>query len=132
MDEKDFILSLKRQWNEACLAAGIPAISDDNAATILATVYLYGNNEAMVMNPIFIEDLRYIKKRYKIEGGETPDADFAMLLKERISEMEEYDSVREKEKPSNGTLSRQYIPPQHIPPYARDLFMSRYGIKLIN
>ena len=127
MDEKEFILSLKKQWNEACLAAGIPAISEDTAATILATVYLYGNNEAMVMTPLFVEDLRYIMARYKIEGGETPDAGFSVLLKERIGELEEYDAAHQDDPDPSGAVFRR-----HIPQYVRDLFMGRYGIKLIN
>lgn len=124
MDGNDFILSLKRQWNEACLSAGIPAISEDSAATILAVVYLYGNNEGLVMNPMFLEDVRYIKKRYNIDGGEVPDAGFSVLLKERIGELEEYDRSHQGENTTSGLFER------HIPEYVMDFFKERYGIKL--
>ena len=123
---RDFVVELRRAWNESCINAGIPSISDDNAATILATVYLYGNNEGMVMNPLFLEDVRYIQKRHHIEGGEVPDRDFALLVKERIAELEEYDAAHQGEPSESGLFHR------HIPTYVRELFMSRYGIKLIN
>lgn len=123
---RDFIVNLRRAWNESCLSAGIPSISDDSAATILATVYLYGNNEAMVINPMLVEDLRYIQKRHRIEGGEIPDPDFSMLVKERIGELEEYDATHAGEPAESGMFRR------NIPSYVRELFMSRYGIKLIN
>lgn len=56
--------TLKDMWDEACLSTGIPAISIDTSARILAVVYVHGNNEAFVCNKTFLADVRYIQKRF--------------------------------------------------------------------
>ena len=63
------------------MSANIPAISMDTCARILAVVYVHGNNESLVYNKSFLSDLQYIKEKFRLQGGEIPDADFCELIK---------------------------------------------------
>lgn len=98
-----------KRWLHDCLTIGMPAISLDTSARILAIVCVLGNNENMVMSPKCRADLEYIQKRFGIDGGETPDRDIIAPLKEYISELE-----KSKE----------------VPQWADKIFKERYGIKL--
>ena len=104
--------NLRRQWNEACLQTGIESISVQKPAKIMAVLMVLGNNEAMVMNQHFVADSEYIQKRFRINGGEVPDATFAEYLKEYVADLQEAD--------------RQGF----IPQWAEKLFMEDYEIKL--
>ena len=104
--------NLRQQWNEACLQCGIESISVQKAAKIMAVLMLLGNNEAMVMNRHFTADCEYIQKRFRINGGEVPDATFAEYLKEYVADLKEADR--------HG----------FIPRWAEKLFMEDYEIKL--
>lgn len=104
--------NLRRQWNEACLQAGIESISVQKAAKIMAVLMLLGNNEAMVMNWHFVADCAYIRKRFHVNGGETPDATFTEYLKEYVADLQEADRKG------------------FIPQWAERLFMEDYEIKL--
>ena len=53
MEVKDF----RKLWNDACLSAGLKSISTDNAARIMAVVYVHGNNEAFCFKHKFLADL---------------------------------------------------------------------------
>lgn len=112
-DSYRMAVEMKKMWNDTCLAAGIPAVSMDTAASIMTAVYLYGNNEEFVLNKLFLEDLRYIQKRFRVEGGEMPDYEFTKLLQERIKEVKEYDEKHEA-----------------VPPFLMELMKERYSIKL--
>lgn len=119
--------TLKELWNATCLSAGIPAISTDTAARIMAVTYFHGNNEAFVFNPNFVADLGYLCKRFHIHGAGTPDADFAELLRKYVGELEHYEKSHEGEGSEGGALFKP-----HVPQWAIELFKDRYGIKLIN
>lgn len=119
--------TLKELWNATCLSAGIPAISTDTAARIMAVTYAHGNNEAFVLNPNFVADLDYICKRFHIHGAGTPNADFAELLRKYVSELETFEEAHEGEGSQGGALFKP-----HVPQWAVDLFKDRYNIKLIN
>lgn len=68
--------SLRQQWNEACLQVGLPSLTLNTCAKIMAILMHYGNNEAMVLSPHFRADCEYVQKRYHIQGGKTPDLEF--------------------------------------------------------
>lgn len=104
--------NLRRQWNESCLQMGIESISVQKAAKIMAVLMELGNNEAMVMNQHFVADCEYIQKRFHLQGGEVPDATFAMYLKEYVEDLREADRK------------------EFIPQWAEKLFMEDYEIKL--
>lgn len=113
-------------WNTACLQMGIPAIRTDTCARIMAVLYMYGNNEYMVYNKTFLADVRYIQDRFGLHGAGTLQHDFAVLLKQYVKELEDYEE-RHKEDAADGALFKS-----HIPAWASKLFDERYGIKLIN
>ena len=98
-----------KRWFHDCLTIGIPAISLDTSARILAVVCVLGNNENMVMSPKCRADLEYIQKRFGINGGEVPDAEIITPLKEYISGLEKTTEV---------------------PSWTEKIFKERYGIKL--
>ena len=60
----EFRNTLRHQWNEACLQLGLPSLTIDTSAKIMAVLYQYGNNEAMVFNYHFVADCEYIQKRF--------------------------------------------------------------------
>lgn len=94
------------------LSAGLPAISVDTAVRILAVVCVLGNNEFIVLSPKVRADLKYIQKRFHIQGGEIPSTEIVMPLKKYVSELD--------------VLAKQNKKPE----WADKLFQERYGIKL--
>jgi hypothetical protein len=80
-----------RKWLQTCLAVGIPALSLDTCARLLAIVYVIGGSmEAFTHNGKLKADWEYARKRLKIEGGVIPDADGAELLRKYARELESY------------------------------------------
>lgn len=116
---------MRDDWNMTCLAAGIPAITSDTCARLMAVLYVHGNNELMTHHKGFLADVRYIQLRYHLHGGGTPDADFVELLKEYVSELENADN-----KPIDSDSDALFH--RNIPSWAKELYNRRYGIKLIN
>lgn len=103
----DFVHQLQEQTIAAFESVGLPYMTLHTAAKIMAVLYKYGNNEQMVLNKKFTLDCEYIQRRFHIQGGETPDADFAEALKEYVSQCGD-----------------------EIPQWATELFKDRYNIKL--
>ena len=98
-----------KRWLHDCLTMGIPALSLDTSAKILACVGVLGNNENIVMSPKCRAELEYIQKRFGIDGGEVPDTEIIEPLKKYIAELEKATEV---------------------PAWAEKIFKERYGIKL--
>lgn len=104
-DEKFYMGML----NDA-LAVGLPIISTDTAARLMAITYVYGGgNETLVLSPKFQCDRKYIQERFGIQGGEIPDADFASTLRNYVKELENS---------------------KECPQWVHDLMKRRYNIKL--
>lgn len=77
------------QWLESCLQCGIPAISTDKAAKILAMVYVLGGSHSSYTYSTYLRStLEYIKKRFHIDGSETPDANIIPLIRQYSQELE--------------------------------------------
>ena len=110
----EFRNTLRHQWNEACLQLDLSSLTTDTAAKIMAVLYQYGNNEAMVFNYHFVADCEYIQKRFHIQGGETPDVDFVVKFQYWHKEIMDY--VKEHA--------------EGIVPWAVKLFKDMYDIKL--
>lgn len=119
--------TLKDLWNKTCISANIPAISMDTCARILAVVYVHGNNESFVCNKSFLSDLQYVKERFRLKGGEIPDADFCELVKKYVAKLESYIEDHKSDNSDNSAIFKS-----HIPNWAIELFSDRYKIKLIN
>ncbi len=98
-----------RKWLASFEAAGIPAITTDTSARIMAVVCVLGNNEAMVFNQKFLADKDYICRRFHLRGGETPSAEFAATLRGYIRELEQA---------------------EELPAWAEKLFRERYNMKI--
>lgn len=104
-DEKFYMGML----NDA-LTVGLPIISTDTAARLMAITYVYGGgNETLVLSPKFQCDRKYIQKRFGIQGGEIPDAEFASTLRSYVKELE------------NSKVCPQWV---------HDIMNRRYNIKL--
>ena len=122
--------TLKDLWNNACLSADIPAISIDTCARIFAVLYVHGNNEDFVYNKSFLSDIEYIKERFNVYGTGIPDANFVVLLKKYVKELEDYIKLQKEE--NEETPENKAIFKSQIPNWALKLFHERYSIKLIN
>lgn len=118
---------LYRDWLGAFAAIGTPAIGRDTAARILAVTYVHGNNEALVYNDKYLQDIHHIEKMYHLEGGEPPDADLVMLIKHYVSELEHYREEHDNDKNESDAVFKN-----KAPEWAHELFKEKYGIKLIN
>ena len=118
---------LYRDWLGAFAAIGTPAIGRDTAARILAVTYVHGNNEALVYNDKYLQDIHHIEKMYHVEDGESPDADLVMLIKQYVNELEQYRDEHDNDPNESGAVFQN-----KAPEWARKLVMEKYGIKLIN
>lgn len=116
--------NLKQLFNEALLAVGIPAITLDTSAKIFAILYVHGNREEFVLNDNFVADIRYIQERFRVSGGEAPDADFVSAQNKYIKALQDYE--REHANESTG----ECVFKASIPRWATELIAERYNIKL--
>lgn len=112
MDEK----FLQATYDTA-LSAGLPIISTDTSARVLAVTYVHGNNEFMCSSPKFKVEIGYIQKRFHIKGSECPDLKIVKLIQHYVMELEQFEKENPKKK---------------YPDWALALFKQRYGFKLIN
>lgn len=101
---------------DTCLNAGLDIIPLDTAARVMAILLLYGNNEGFTLSPKFRCECQYIQKKWGINGGESPDPDFANALQYYVKFLEDY--------------AKEY-PKEVVPQWAKDLTQNRYGIKLL-
>lgn len=99
------------------LTAGLPIINTDTAARICAVIMVHGNNEQFIYSPKLRAELKYIQIRFHLHGCGVPPPDFVRLLQQYVKELETF----EKKNPK-----LRYCP------WARQLFVDRYGIVLIN
>lgn len=82
----------RKQWNEACKAAGLVSIGKDTSAKLLAIVYvLGGEREAFTHNEKLKADIDYIQEEFGFQGGETPNKEVVELLKAYTKELEASD-----------------------------------------
>lgn len=94
-----------REWMEMCLSAGFPYMSLDTCVKVLVVFDLY-NSEDMTFCPRLAIDLDYIRRRFRFEGGESPDPDFVEAVNRLRSPLMRRDEA---------------------PDWAKDLFRERYG-----
>ena len=112
---------LQQDWLEACEQVGIPAITTDTSARIMAVMYVHGGGEEeMVLNQKFVNDVKYIQRRFRIQGGEAPDETFVLTMQHYVRQLEQH---LEECKHNNVTDTQ-------IPEWAHKLMRDRYGMKL--
>lgn len=110
--------TLQEQWIAACESIDIPYITCDTAARIFAIVYVHGGGEEeMVLNKKFTNDVKYIQRRFGIQGGCVPEAEFAGLLQGYVRELEDY-------------MHEHMHDESCIPEWVHKLMRDRYGMKL--
>ena len=110
--------TLQEQTIAAFESVGLPYISRDTAARIFAIVYVHGGGEEeMVLNRKFTNDVKYIQRRFGIQGGCVPEAEFAGLLQGYVRELEDY-------------MHEHLHNESSIPDWAHRLMKERYGMKL--
>ena len=135
--------TLQEQWISACESIDIPYITRDTAARIFAIVYVHGGGEEeMVLNRKFTNDVKYIQRRFGIQGGCVPEAEFASLLQGYVRELteqrEQYQarlSIAESRRKSSEAQLEDYMnehlhDESSIPEWAHRLMKERYGMKL--
>ena len=118
---------LYRDWLGAFAAIGTPVIGRDTAARVLAVTYVHGNNEALVYNNKYLQDIYHIQQMYHVEGGESPDGELVELIKRYVKELEQYRDEHDNDLNESGAAFKN-----EAPEWAHGLFKKRYGIKLIN
>lgn len=118
---------LYSDWLGAFAAIGTPVIGRDTAARILAVTYVHGNNEALVYNDKYLQDIYHIQQVYHVEGGESPDGELVELIKHYVSELEQYRDEHDNDLNESGAVFKN-----KAPDWAHELFKEMYGIKLIN
>lgn len=105
--------NLREQWNDACLSAGIPSLTTDTSARIMAVLLAWGgDNEAFTHNVKLMSDCDYIKQQQNIDGALVVNKEFADKLRLYTKDLEKYE-VQDKK-----------------PQWAIDLFKDMYNIKL--
>lgn len=97
---------------ETALAAGLPILSKDTCARLLAIVHSI-THEGFTYSERARAEIRYTTKRFGIRGGEIPDAEFAKLLGYYVHDIESY-----------GAAHKEVIP------WASQFVKQRYGFEL--
>ena len=116
--------SLRAAWNEACLQCGLPAISCDTSAWIMAVLHVEsGCTTAVTHSPKLRADLKYIQRRFGIEGGGHPDHAFVRRFRHYVKEIEAHQKLNR----GNTSLSKEE---QAWPTWARQLYMDHYNVNL--
>ena len=116
--------SFRTAWNEACLQVGLPSISLDTSARIMAVLHVEsGCTTAVAHSPKLRADLEYIQKRFGISGGKTPDAAFVQTFRRYVREIEAHQKLNR----GNTSLSKEE---QAWPTWARCLYRDSYNVKL--
>lgn len=113
--DNDYLAMLRTRHSAAQL--GIPAMEPwpiDRAARLMAILQVFGNNEGFTLSSKFNADRVYIQDIYGIEGGSTPDPDFADALSRWVAI---YEGVKDKD--------------DHYFTVASDWIRSMYGFKLL-
>ena len=116
--------SFRSAWNEACLQAGLPSISLETSARIMAVLHVEsGCTTAVTHSPKLRADLKYIQQRFGLFGGATPDAVFVQTFRRYVREIE----AHQKRSRGNAALSTEE---RAWPEWARSLYMDAYNVKL--
>ena len=75
---------------------------------------------AMVLNQKFVNDVKYIQRRFHIQGGEVPDETFVVTMQHYVRELEQH----------MAECKRNNVTGTQIPEWAHKLMRDRYGVKL--
>lgn len=110
LDNKEF--KQREAMYDSALSVGLPIVSKEICAIICAMLLVWGNSEEFTHNHRLVCELRYAQKRFHINGSESPNQDFAAILKSYVSQLE---IVQNRE--------------QRVPDHIDNLFQERYGFR---
>lgn len=109
---------------QSCLEAGIPILSLDTCCRLLAIVYVIGGSmEAFTHNGKLMADWQYAQQRLNIVGGETPNEEVALLIKQYVNELETYYANAAYSGNSSSPLAKEH------PEWVVEFMTKRYGIE---
>lgn len=117
IDLPEMDIEFMEKTYQTALSCGLPIISADNSARIMAVLYVHGNNEFMVHCPKFAVEMRYIQDRFNLKGAHIPNPEITALIRRYSKELEEYEKAHPKDR---------------YPNWAKELYKKRYNITLIN
>lgn len=116
--------TFRTDWNETCLRAGLPSISRDTSARIMAVLHVEsGCTTAVTHSPKLRADLKYIQRRFGLFGGATPDAAFAQTFRRYVREIEMHQRL------SAGRTDLTSAE-RAWPAWARSLYRDSYNVNL--
>lgn len=107
--DKEFYLANLRTMRNC----GMAMIPQWKCALLMAILQVWGNNEGFTMSPKFQCDRIFIQETYHINGGETPDGGFVVMLKGFVAKCE---AVKDENDPFFQDCAK--------------LIKDRYGFKL--
>lgn len=112
------------QWLESCLQVGIPAISTDTCARLLAIIGVIGGSmEAFTHNMKLVAEWKYAQKKLNVLGGETPDEEGARLMRRYYHELNDYYNNATKNEESESPFAVIH------PNWVVNMMKERYGIE---
>ena len=116
---------LYQQWADSFASVGLSHLSRDTAARILAVVGVYGgSSEAFKYNEKLRIDMFTAQRMFNINGGEIPDPEGVMMIKEYTEWLE--DDLRNTKIGDDPNAFAYYLCKTE---WANKLFKDRYGIK---
>lgn len=116
--------TLRTAWNETCLRAGLPSISRDTSARIMAVLHVEsGCTTAVTHSPKLRADLKYIQQRFGFMGGSTPNAALVQPFIRYVHEIEMHQRL---------SAGRTDLTPAERawPEWARSLYRENYNVEL--
>ncbi len=116
MDKADFDYDFYLVTLRTADAVGMTVVKKDDLARVMAIILNEGGNEQFTHSYKLRVECSFAQEKYHIQGGETPDPRFVLLLQRYIREIEIY-----QEQHKGG-----------YPDWAVTLMKDRYGIKLHN
>lgn len=101
MDEEEFYEDLFRRIQRTAKGTGMKLISDEHCCKLLAWLYAYGGGtEAVTLNFVLNEDIKYAQKRLNIIGGDIPNTELLPLLQKYMREIDAFKSGAAKKQPA--------------------------------
>ncbi len=93
-----------------CRQAGLEIVPRDVGARVMAWVGLQGGDENVTHNARLLTELQHLQEVYHIQGGESPDKDFVMLVQEYTKELRAYTDAHNGEWPEwlNRLVQERY------------------------
>lgn len=105
---------------ESALEAGLPVISRDTAARILAAIYIYGGeNENVVSSKRLRADLSYISEKFGVYNGGRVPISMMCSISRYADELDEYTRTHK----SDDLYGDR-------PEWVEELFLRRYGFEI--